>query len=185
LLFYLLHNKNHSVLSKQGVPIVIISILGPSLQLAYCQCEQSLAGLLCPAYARCERGGCPRYGGEIWCPHIQRHRLYAFLKELSGPSFFSRHHRLAYPPADDLFLRSLLKGSLAFTRPLFTRGRFRFVAKLSLRHYSWLRTLPLPGTHAGVDDRLGHEPGVVFDYPLKVCDLHIAQGPRKTSPIAV
>ena len=25
--------------------------------------------------------------GEVWCPHIQRHRLYAFLKELSGPSF--------------------------------------------------------------------------------------------------
>ena len=56
----------------------------------------------------------------VWCPHIQRHRLYAFLKELSGPSFFSRHHRLSYPHSDDLFLRSLIKGSLAFTRPLFT-----------------------------------------------------------------
>ena len=58
--------------------------------------------------------------GEVWCPHIQRYRLYAFLKELSGPSFFSQHHRLSYPHSDDLFLRSLLKDSLAFTRPLFT-----------------------------------------------------------------
>jgi hypothetical protein len=103
----------------------------------------------------------------VWCPHIQRHRLYAFLKELSGPSFFSRHHRLSYPHFDDLFLRSLLKDSLAFTRPLFTRGRFRFVAKLPLGHYFWLRTLPLPGTHAGVDDRLGHEPGVVLPLPTQ------------------
>ena len=105
--------------------------------------------------------------GEVWCPHIQRYRLYAFLKELSGPSFFSQHHRLSYPHSDDLFLRSLLKDSLAFTRPLFTRGRFRFVAKLSLGHYSWLRTLPLPGTHAGVGDRLGHEPGVVLRLPTQ------------------
>jgi hypothetical protein len=45
-------------------------------------------------------------------------------------SLFSRHHRLSYPLSDDLFLRSLNKASLAFTRPLFTRGRVRFVAKL-------------------------------------------------------
>jgi hypothetical protein len=94
--------------------------------------------------------------GEIRCPRIQRHRLYALLKEHLVPSLFSRHHRLGYPRSDDFFLRSLIKGSLAFTRPLFTRGRFRFVAKLPLRHYSWLRTLLLPGTHAGVGDSLGH-----------------------------
>src|SRR6266702_3809246 len=62
--------------------------------------------------------------GEVWCPHIQRHRLYAFQKEHLVPSFFSRHHRLWYPHSDDFFLHSLLKDSLAFTRPLFTRGRF-------------------------------------------------------------
>jgi hypothetical protein len=36
------------------------------------------------------------------------------------PSLFSQHHRLCHPRSDDFFLRSLIKGSLAFTRPLFT-----------------------------------------------------------------
>ena len=39
------------------------------------------------------------------------------------------------------------------------------MAKLPLRHYSWLHTLPLPGTHAGIGDRLGHEPGGVLLLP--------------------
>ena len=41
-------------------------------------------------------------------------------------------------------------------------ARFSFVAKLPLRHSLWLRTLPLPGTHAEIGDRLGHSPGGVL-----------------------
>jgi hypothetical protein len=84
------------------------------------EARQTLSGLLRPAYLRCERVGCPLYCGEVWCPHIQRHRLYAFMKKHLVPSLFSQHHRLCYPRSDDFFLRSLIKGSLAFTRPLFT-----------------------------------------------------------------
>lgn len=36
------------------------------------------------------------------------------------------------------------------------------VAKHPLRRYFWLRTLPLPGTHAEVGDRLRHWPGGVL-----------------------
>jgi hypothetical protein len=146
--------------------------------------RQTLSGLLRPAYARCERVGYPHdsRGGSV-PSHAEASP--ACLRE-GGlvPALFSHHHRLCHPRSDDLFLRSLIKGSLAFTRPLFTRGRVHFVAKLPLRHYPWLHTLPLPGTHAGIGDRLGHEPGGVLCSPLTIRDLRIARCPQRTSPIA-
>jgi hypothetical protein len=129
------------------------------------EARQTLSGLLRPAYARCERVGYPHdsRGGSV-SSHAEASP--ACLRQgVLVPSLFSRHHRLCYPRSDDFFLRSLIKDSLAFTRPLFTRGRINFVAKLPLRHYSWLHTLPLPGTHAGIGDRLGHEPGGVLLFP--------------------
>ncbi len=84
------------------------------------EARQTLSGLLRPAYARCERVGCPLYCGEVWCPHIQRYRLYAFVKEpwslQCSPNIivFVIHVPMTF------FLRSLIKGSLAFTHPLFT-----------------------------------------------------------------
>jgi hypothetical protein len=48
--------------------------------------RQTLSGLQRPAYARCERVGYPLYCGEVRCPHMQRHRLHAFVK-----GFWSLH----------------------------------------------------------------------------------------------
>jgi hypothetical protein len=64
-----------------------------------------------------------------WVPSLLRGGLVSSHTETSPvcllegafwPFLFSRHHRLSYPHSDDLFLRSLLKDSLTFTRPLFT-----------------------------------------------------------------
>ncbi len=129
------------------------------------EARQTLSGLLRPAYARCERVGCPFYCGEVRCPRIQRHRLHAFMKEHLVPSLFSRHHRLCHPRSDDLLLTQPHQGFTPVHPSALHLARFRFVAKLPLRHYSWLRTLPLPGTHARVGDRLGHEPGGVLLLP--------------------
>ncbi len=103
--------------------------------------------------------------GEVRCPRIQRHRLYAFVKEPLVPSLFSRHHRLCHPRSDDLLLTQPHQGFTRVHPSALHLARVRFVAKLPLRHYSWLRTLPLPGTHAGIGDRLGHEPGGVLLLP--------------------
>ena len=51
------------------------------------EARQTLSGLLRPAYARCERVGYPLYCGEVRCPHMQRHRLHAFVK-----GFWSLHY---------------------------------------------------------------------------------------------
>jgi len=129
------------------------------------EARQTLSGLLRPVYARCERVGCPLYCGEVRCPRIQRHRLYAFVKEPLVPSLFSRHHRLCHPRSDDLLLTQPHQGFTRVHPSALHLAWFRFVAKLPLRHYSWLCTLPLPGTHAGIGDRLGHEPGGVLLLP--------------------
>jgi hypothetical protein len=100
-----------------------------------------------------------------WCPRIQRHRLHALLKGHLVPSHFSRHHRLSQPHSDDFFLRSLNKDSLAFTRPLFTWPGSALWLSLPLGITPGAGTLPLPGTHAGIGDRLGHEPGVALRLP--------------------
>jgi len=52
--------------------------------------------------------------------HFSLPLFYFFREGVLGLSFFSQHHRLSYPRSDALFLRSLIKGSLTFTRPLFT-----------------------------------------------------------------
>ena len=89
------------------------------------------------------------------------------MKEQIVPSLFSRHHRLSYPRSDDLLLMQPHQGFTRVHPSALHLARFRFVAKLPLRHYSWLRTLPLPGTHARVGDRLGHEPGGVLLLPTQ------------------
>jgi len=81
------------------------------------------------------------------------------------PSLFSRHHRLCHPRSDDLLLTQPHQGFTRVHPSALHLARFRFVAKLPLGHYSWLHTLLLPGTHAGIGDRLGHEPGGVLLLP--------------------
>src|SRR5215467_9528230 len=97
------------------------------------------------------------------------------------PSLFSQHHRLCHPLSDDLLLTQPHQGFTRVHPSALHLARVRFVAKLPLRHYSWLHTLPLPGTHAGIGDRLGHEPGGVFCSPLTLCDLRIARCLQRTS----
>ena len=126
------------------------------------EARQTLSGLLRPAYARCERVGYPHdsRGGSV-SSHAEASP--ACLHEgVLVPSLFSQHHRLCHPHSDDLLLTQPQQGFTHVHPSALHLARVRFVAKLPLRHYSWLHTLPLPGTHAGIGDRLGHEPGGVL-----------------------
>jgi hypothetical protein len=118
------------------------------------EARQTLSGLLCLAYPRYERGGCPLYCGEVWCPSRQEYRLSAFMKGNMVPSSFSQHHRLCYPHSDDQLITQPHQGFTLVHPSALHLARFSFVAKLPLRHYLRLRTLPLPGTHAEIGDRL-------------------------------
>jgi hypothetical protein len=111
-------------LTAGGIRFLVLPVPARALGLPYswltAEPRQTLAGLLRPAYLRCERVGCPLYCGDIWCPGIQSYRLNIIMKENTAPSSLSLPHRLYHPRSDDQFSRSLVKDSLSFTRPLFS-----------------------------------------------------------------
>lgn len=128
--------------------------------------ETSL-GLPRSAPESCERGGCPLYAG-VRCPRRQVLRP-ACLHRRHDSCIFTHFCRLHYPSFRQATFTTPHQGFICIQPSVLCLARFALMDRTLLRRYPWLRTSPLPVTHAEIGNRRWTLAWVLR--PLIGCDL--------------